>query len=144
MDTEDRVVGRAGSTPEPVAEASLDRLRRELARGAVVLAILSVLGSGRRYGYELLSVVNALTGGVPELKEGTLYPLLHRLEDAGHVASTWETPVRDPSGTQPRTPPRKYYLLTPAGEQQLAVLRAEWEQLVEGMGRLLGATQGAR
>lgn len=108
------------------------------------MAILSVLGSGRRYGYELLSVVNELTGGVPEIKEGTLYPLLHRLEDAGHVASTWETPVREAGGAQPRTPPRKYYLLTASGEQQLGLLRKEWEQLVDGMGRLLGATQGAR
>lgn len=109
----------------------------------MVLAVLSVLGSGRRYGYELLSVVNELTGGVPEIKEGTLYPLLHRLEDAGQVASTWETPVREADGSQPRRPPRKYYLLTASGQQQLHLLRREWEQLVDGMGRLFGATQGA-
>lgn len=141
-----RAGGKGGGedpSPDPAAEASLDRLRRELARGAVVLAILSVLGAGRRYGYELLSVVNELTGGVPEIKEGTLYPLLHRLEDAGHVASTWETPGPETDRPQPRRPPRKYYLLTASGEQQLGLLRHEWEQLVDGMARLLGATQGA-
>ena len=99
------------------------------------LAILSVLAGGRRYGYELLSVLNELTGGVPEMKEGTVYPLLHRLEDAGHITSTWEA--------HDRTPPRKYYLLTRAGESQLEVLRSEWSRLVDGMQRLLAAMEGS-
>lgn len=122
----------------------MEGLRRELSRGAVVLAVLSVLGSGRRYGYELLSVVNELTGGVPEIKEGTLYPLLHRLEDAGQVVSTWEMIERDPAVGQRRRPPRKYYSLTTAGERQLELLRDEWEQVVDGMRSLLGATQGVK
>jgi PadR family transcriptional regulator PadR len=111
------------------------RLRRELARGTIELAILSVLASGRRYGYELLSELNELTGGVPEIKEGTLYPLLHRLEDAGHISASWQAAGR--------AAPRKYYVLTRAGRAQLAELRAEWERLVEGMARLL-AREGAR
>jgi PadR family transcriptional regulator PadR len=114
---------------------STERLRRELARGTVELAMLAVLGSRRRYGYELLTVLNDLTGGVPEIKEGTLYPLLHRLEDAGYIESTWET--------HERTPPRKYYALTTAGRSQLATLRREWAQLVAGMDHLLGALEGA-
>jgi len=68
------------------------------------------------------------------MKEGTVYPLLHRLEDAGHITSTWEA--------HDRTPPRKYYLLTPAGETQLEALRTEWGRLVEGMQRLLAAMKG--
>lgn len=107
------------------------------------LAVLSVLGAGRRYGYELLSVVVDLTGGVPEIKEGTLYPLLHRLEDAGLVEASWEANDRDPASPDaPRTPPRKYYRLSAAGERQLELVRAEWEQLVEGMQRLLRAVEG--
>jgi PadR family transcriptional regulator PadR len=118
------------------AGTSRERLRRELARGTIELAILAVLGSGRRYGYELLSLLNDLTGGSPEIREGTLYPLLHRLEDAGHITSIWEA--------HDRTPPRKYYLLTESGDAQLAALRAEWERLMAGMQRLLGAVEGAR
>lgn len=108
-------------------------MRRELARGTVELAILSVLGSKPHYGYELLTELNALTGGVPELKEGTLYPLLHRLEDAGAVVPTWQA--------QGRTPPRKYYALSSGGREQLAILRDEWDRLVKGMSRLLEKAQ---
>ncbi|MBO0685562.1 MAG: PadR family transcriptional regulator [Candidatus Dormibacteraeota bacterium] len=117
---------QGGSPPEA--------LRRELARGTAELAILAVLGGGRRYGYELLSLLNGLTGGAPEIKEGTLYPILHRLEDAGQITSTWEA--------HDRTPPRKYYLLTATGQDQLVALRAEWERLVAGMRRLLDASEG--
>lgn len=105
------------------------KTRRELARGTVELALLAMLGSGPRYGYELLTELNDRSGGVPELKEGTLYPLLHRLEDAGVVVATWDA--------QGRTPPRKYYALSEAGRHQLALLRDEWQRLVTGMGRVL-------
>lgn len=114
-------------------EALAAKTRRELARGTVELALLSVLGSGPRYGYELLTELNERSGGVPELKEGTLYPLLHRLEDAGVVVATWEA--------HGRTPPRKYYALSDAGREQLVRLREEWERLVAGMNRLLEGAQ---
>ena len=123
---------RAG---ERADEAGGTRLRRELARGTIELAILSVLAGGRQYGYELLTELNGTTGGVPEVKEGTLYPLLHRLEDAGHVSSSWEA--------EGRTPPRKYYLLTAAGQAQLDEMRTEWQRLVAGMRRLLDG-EGAK
>lgn len=126
---------RQGSkTPRPDDDGR-DRFRRELARGTFELALLAVLRSGRRYGYELLTLLNDLIGGSPEVKEGTLYPLLHRLEDAGHITSTWET--------QDRTPPRKYYVITPAGRAQQALLEKEWRSVVAGIGRVLSA-RGAR
>lgn len=125
---------RKRDTESSDAERSVvEKARRELARGTVELAILAMLGSRPRYGYELLTELNGLTGGVPELKEGTLYPLLHRLEDAGVVASTWEA--------QGRTPPRKYYELSAAGREQLAMLRGEWDRIVNGMRRLLRGTE---
>ncbi len=110
-----------------------EKLRRELARGTVELAVLSVLGTGRRYGYELMSLLNDLSGGTPEVKEGTLYPLLHRLEDAGQVRSTW-----DAAG---RAQPRKFYELTPVGVSQLAAMRTEWLRLVDGMEQILNADE---
>lgn len=123
----------ARQTPAAAIDTS-DRVRRELARGTVDLAILAMLGGGRRYGYELLTVLNDLTGGAPEVKEGTLYPLLHRLEDAGQITATWQT--------QDRNPPRKYYVLTANGARQLGELRAAWERQVEGMRRLFAASGG--
>ncbi|GGM66781.1 putative DNA-binding protein YwzG [Thermopolyspora flexuosa] len=114
---------------------TLHRLRRELARGTAELAVLSILSSGRRYGYELLKLLQSAGAGVLEIKEGTLYPLLHRLEDAGLIVSSWEV-----EGGRGR--PRKYYSITGDGRVHLALLRAEWSELVEAMRALLDTLDG--
>lgn len=111
--------------------AGLGQLRRELVRGTAELAVLSVLSSGRRYGYQMLRLSRIAGAGVLELKEGTLYPLLHRLEDTGHVAAQWEA--------EGRQRPRKYYALTASGRERLLLLRAEWNELVRAMDGLLKA-----
>ncbi|GAA2859753.1 PadR family transcriptional regulator [Nonomuraea rubra] len=116
-------------TELPSESATIARLRRELARGTTELAVLSVLGARRRYGYELMKVLRETGEGVLRVKEGTLYPLLHRLEDSGHIAATWEA--------EGRARPRKYYVITPEGRTYLATLRAEWSGLVDGMRQLL-------
>ncbi|MFB4285639.1 MULTISPECIES: PadR family transcriptional regulator [unclassified Nonomuraea] len=113
----------------PPGSAAIARLHRELARGTTELAVLSVLGVRRRYGYELLKVLRETGEGVLEVKEGTLYPLLHRLEDSGHILATWEA--------EGRARPRKYYVITPEGRTYLAMLRAQWSSLVDGMRQLL-------
>ncbi|MET9251405.1 PadR family transcriptional regulator [Nonomuraea sp. NPDC003709] len=115
-----------GATP---GSSTVARLRRELARGTTELAVLSVLDVRRRYGYELLKLLRQAGEGVLEVKEGTLYPLLHRLEDAGHILATWEA--------EGRARPRKYYVITPDGRTYLAMLRAEWSGLVDAMRQLL-------
>ncbi|MEQ4305011.1 PadR family transcriptional regulator [Plantactinospora sp. B6F1] len=109
--------------------AGLARLRRELARGTAELAVLSVLSAERRYGYELLKLLQSAGAGVLELKEGTLYPLLHRLEDAGHITAEWEA--------EGRQRPRKYYALSATGRERLQLLRTEWSGLVGTLGDLL-------
>lgn len=93
------------------------------------MAVLSVLNARRRYGYELLKLLREAGEGVLEVKEGTLYPLLHRLEDAGHITATWVA--------EGRARPRKYYAITPDGRTYLALLRAEWSGLVDAMRQLL-------
>ncbi|WP_052423627.1 PadR family transcriptional regulator [Nonomuraea candida] len=118
-------------TEAPPGSAAIARLRRELARGTTELAVLSVLGVRRRYGYELLKVLRETGEGVLEVKEGTLYPLLHRLEDSGHILATWEV--------EGRARPRKYYVITPEGRTYLTMLRTEWSGLVDGMRQLLDA-----
>ncbi len=106
-----------------------NNLHRELARGSAELAVLALLASGRCYGYELLKRVRERGGPMVEIREGTLYPLLHRLEDAGMVASEWVT--------EGRARPRKYYVISGAGREHLALLAAEWRELIEGIGSLL-------
>jgi PadR family transcriptional regulator PadR len=103
--------------------------QRELSRGTIELAVLALIIDERRYGYDLLSSLAEATGGFVGIKEGTLYPVLHRLEDAGYIEATWEA--------EGRGKPRKYYGITDAGRKRLALLRTEWDRLAAGMERLL-------
>ena len=103
--------------------------QRELSRGTVELAVLALIREQRRYGYDLLSTLARATGGFVGIKEGTLYPVLHRLEDAGYIKATWEA--------EGRGKPRKYYGITAAGRARLDLLRTEWERLAAGMEQLL-------
>jgi PadR family transcriptional regulator, regulatory protein PadR len=121
----------AAGRAEPARAGPLDLLRRELARGTAELAVLSILCSGRRYGYELLRLLHGTGRGLLEIREGTLYPLLHRLEDAGHVIPAWQA--------EGRARPRKYYAITAQGRSHVALLRAEWSGLVDAMQELLTA-----
>lgn len=85
----------------------------ELRRGVLVLAVLSRLRQ-RQYGYSLRQAL--AEGGMP-IEEGTLYPLLRRLEGQGLLQSEWDT------GT---SPPRRYYRLSPEGERAFAELGDAW------------------
>ena len=103
--------------------------QRELSRGTLELAVLSLIQSEPRYGYDLLTSLIEATEGALDVKEGTLYPVLHRLEDAGYIAASWQA--------EGRAAPRKYYGITKEGKQRLTALRTEWERLVSGMTQLL-------
>ena len=103
--------------------------QRELSRGTVELAILALIKAKPRYGYDLLTSLGDASGGAMSIKEGTLYPVLHRLEDAGHIEATWEA--------EGRAAPRKYYGITKQGRERFALLLEEWERLASGLDRLL-------
>jgi PadR family transcriptional regulator PadR len=105
-------------------------IARELKRGSLELIVLHLLAPGEAYGYEIVSTLLAETNGALEVTDGTLYPVLYRLERAGFVSVRWETP--------PRGVPRKYYRLTDAGRAELATLTGEWTAFSNAMARLLG------
>lgn len=92
----------------------------ELRRGVVVLAVLSRL-RGPQYGYSLKQAL--ADGGMP-IEEGTLYPLLRRLEANGLLVSEWNIE---------HAPPRRYYRLSPEGERTLGVLASAWRDQVRVM-----------
>ena len=96
---------------------------RELKRGVLELVLLRLLLDGDSYGYELVTEIARRSDGELEVKEGTLYPLLYRLEELRWVTTDWETRER---GT-----PRKYYRITPAG-------RAAFSRRVEAWRRFSG------
>lgn len=102
---------------------------RELKRGALELIVLHLLSPGEAYGYEIASKLSAGTDGVLEITDGTLYPVLYRLERAGSVSVRWETPERGV--------PRKYYALTESGREELQRLTDEWTTFAKAMAKLL-------
>jgi PadR family transcriptional regulator len=104
-------------------------IARELRRGSLELIVLHLLASGEAYGYEIVSKLVATTDGALEVTDGTLYPVLYRLERAGFVSVRWETPERGV--------PRKYYRLTDAGKDELAQLTQEWTTFANAMAALL-------
>lgn len=109
-----------------------ENLASELRRGALVLAVLAQLHEAQ-YGY---SLKQRLAEAGLEIPEGTLYPLLRRLEAQGLVTSEWQ--VID------EVRPRRYYLLNAQGQTVLAQLAAEWRGLVAVLDRLLAAQENER
>ena len=99
-----------------MAESFLDRTEAELKRGTLQIAILALLRR-RAYGYDLLRILGAR--GLPA-EEGTLYPVLRRLETDGLLRSSWDT-----TGSRPR----KYYESTDEGRAALSSLTASWARV---------------
>ncbi len=115
--------------PEKGAADERRGIGRELRRGSLELIVLHLLSRGEAYGYEIASTLSERTGGAIEVTDGTLYPVLYRLERAGFVSVRWDT-----SG---RGVPRKYYALTDAGQLQLGELTREWRAFAGAMSELL-------
>jgi DNA-binding PadR family transcriptional regulator len=100
------------------------KLEQDLRKGVLVLAVLSRLRS-RQYGYSLRQ--DLAERGMP-IEEGTLYPLLRRLESQGLLASEWHADDG---------PPRRYYELSPQGVSVYRELTSAWGSLASVMDRLL-------
>ena len=109
---------------------------RELKRGTLEMIILKLLSEGKMYGYQLVSTLEQRSGNQFQVKEGTLYPVLYRLEDAGFIEARWET--------QERGVPRKYYHLTEQGTQQLQTLLDEWQAFTMAVNRLLDTQEESK
>ncbi len=104
------------------------RIERELMRGAGPAAILQLLSTGEKYGYELVQLLDRRTEGVLAMGQSTLYPLLYNLEAKGLIASRTEKAANGRA--------RRYYRITDAGKKRLARDLAQWETLSVAMGRL--------
>ena len=111
-------------------------IERELKRGSLELIVLHLLAPGEAYGYEIVTKLTASTNGALEVTDGTLYPVLYRLERAGFVTVRWETPERGV--------PRKYYQLTDTGQEELRHLEHEWTTFAKAMERLLRQDREAK
>jgi DNA-binding PadR family transcriptional regulator len=109
-------------------QTNINNLISELRRGTLVLSVLSQL-KNKQYGYSLRE---KLAEKGFNIDQGTLYPLLRRLEEQGLLDSEW-------SITTSR--PRRYYVLNSTGEEVLDALTQEWRSLVSSMEQVLQTIQ---
>ena len=105
------------------------KYERQLKKGVFEILVRKLLSEGEKYGYELLLELKDRGGDMFAVKEGTLYPILYRLEDDGLASSRW-------SRTEGREVSRKYYAITPKGRRELSELTELWfrfERSVSGI-----------
>ena len=100
---------------------------KTLLAGSTGMLLLKLLEEGDMYGYQMIDTLRRRSDHTFDLKAGTLYPLLHTLEERGYVVSY----LAEEDGPRPR----KYYRLTDAGRRQLAEKQQEWRQYVGAVER---------
>lgn len=98
------------------------RFAQQLKKGVLEMLVLRLLSEHPSYGYELIQRLRKQSGGLLDLKEGTLYPILYRLEDDGCITSAWKN--TEPGKQRPT--PRKVYTVTPQGQQMLIRQMETW------------------
>ena len=108
---------------------NLGKWKSQIVRGTLEYCILLMLNKKIYYGYEILQELSKY----PMLAstESTVYPLLRRLQKEGYLQSTWQDSAEG-------LPPRKYYSLTPKGNEYLDAMNVEWGKLLNAMSDLKG------
>ncbi len=104
-------------------------MNRERLKGNLDLLLLSVLAAGPAHGYAIITSLRERSEGAFDLPEGTIYPALHRLEDAALLHSSWA----ENDGRK-----RRVYGLTDKGVAALASQQTEWRAFARGMQTVLG------
>lgn len=107
--------------------------KRELVKGSTSILVLQLLDERDMYGYELVKEIEQRSDNHLQMKEGTLYPGLHKLEKQGYVEHYWQN--------QEKGPARKYYRITVEGKNILAERTSEWHRYVQVMNNLIGRNE---
>ncbi len=97
------------------------KYEQQMKKGVLEMLVLRLLSGEEKYGYQLITELREGSSGMFTLKEGTLYPILYRLEDEGLVESRWS----EPKG---REVSRKYYYITDDGTEALMQLMDLWKR----------------
>lgn len=103
-----------------------------LLQGTLDLLILKALGQGELHGLGISRRIEQITQGTFQVKPGSLFPALHRMEEAGWLSSFW--------GESENNRRAKYYRRTKAGERQLGVETDQWTKVALAMANALKAT----
>ena len=104
--------------------------RNDILQGTLVRLVLRTLASQKRlHGYAITSHIKRVSSDLLRVEEGSLYPALHRMEQAGWVKSEW--------GVTEKKREARFYALTPKGRKQLAREEETWARLTQGVTRVL-------
>src|SRR5688572_19778959 len=108
----------------------MGRLSNDRLFGTLDLLVLRTLsGGGPLHGYDITERIQSASGDVLKMEEGSLYPGLHRMEEAGWLKSRW-----DVSGNNRRA---RFYTITAKGRRHLRGLEADWARHVDAVARVL-------
>lgn len=110
------------------------KFNKELLKGSTNMLVLSLLDKENMYGYQMIKKMQEQSNNLFELQEGTLYPILHGLEEKGFITSYW-----DETGSKKR----KYYAITKKGKDQLKEKKEEWKLFSNGINQVLGGVSFA-
>jgi len=108
------------------ATSLAESIQTQLRKGVLELCVLTLLSRADAYGYEIASRLMQEVG----MGEGTIYPLMRRMQDDGLVSTYL---VEAPGG-----PPRKYYRMTESGRKTLTAQREEWKNFIASVEKMLG------
>jgi PadR family transcriptional regulator, regulatory protein PadR len=103
---------------------------RELVKGSTSLILLQLLNERDMYGYELVKELEKRSDQGLSVKEGTLYPALHKLEKQEYIECYWLEQTKGPA--------RKYYRITEPGKEMLNEKTREWRDFVKVMNKVMG------
>ncbi len=109
----------------------MDNFKRQFKKGVIELTILKLLYEGDKYGYSIIKQMALRSKNHIEIKDGTLYPILYRLEDNRFIENYWKTD----EGT--RSKPRKYYKITIDGRIRYEEMLKDYLEINEGIKRIL-------
>ena len=110
------------------------KISKELLKGSTKMLILEMVKDENMYGYQMIKKLKEKSNNVFEFKEGTLYPILHSLEEEGSISSYWD----DTTGKK-----RKYYAITTKGKKSLTEKNEEWKIFSESVNRIIGGVSFA-
>ena len=110
------------------------KIDKELLKGSTTMLILNLLKQEDMYGYQMIKKLKETSENVFELKEGTLYPILHTLEEKGYITSYWD---------ESASKKRKYYSITKKGKDVLKEKETEWKIFSNSVNKVLGGVSFA-
>lgn len=107
-----------------------DKYEKQMKKGVLDMLVLKLISKDAKYGYQIIQELKTKSDETFVLKDGTLYPILYRLEDDGLVVSEW-------SEAEGKQVPRKYYRITDAGIKELAEIQSVWQYMANGVNRIM-------